>query len=118
LLGLFFDPEDIYDILLRNVHCFSKDYMALYPRTAAVRTSDPTKWLTGECLVFPCDFTDIYSEAEEMSRLIEQSLFHVFIGEFTNFLGLFKVHMNVGPESFFTVQVYVQHKVKIFVLKL
>jgi hypothetical protein len=32
LFGLFFDPEDEGDMLLRNVGWFSTDYTALYPR--------------------------------------------------------------------------------------
>jgi hypothetical protein len=32
LLGLFFDPEDGSDMLLRNVGLLSTDYTALYPR--------------------------------------------------------------------------------------
>jgi hypothetical protein len=33
LLGLFFDPEDGGDMLLRNVGRLSTDYKALYPRS-------------------------------------------------------------------------------------
>jgi hypothetical protein len=30
LLRIFFDPEDEDDIFLRNIGCFSTEYMALY----------------------------------------------------------------------------------------
>jgi hypothetical protein len=32
LLGPFFEPEDGSGIFLRNIDCFSTDYMALYSR--------------------------------------------------------------------------------------
>jgi hypothetical protein len=32
LLGLFFDPEDVGDMFLRNVGWLLTDYTALYPR--------------------------------------------------------------------------------------
>jgi hypothetical protein len=39
----FFDSEDGGEIFLRNVCWLSTDYTALYPRTTAVRTSNPTR---------------------------------------------------------------------------
>jgi hypothetical protein len=32
LLGLFFDPENGSDMLLRNIDCLSTNYLALYPK--------------------------------------------------------------------------------------